>query len=317
MANTALAPVTQADELERVLIGGDLEKLSSEQRIVYYQRVCASVGLNPLTQPFEYLRLSGKLRLYARKDATDQLRTLHSVSVESIEAREVAGVYVVTCKVRDGKGRSDVATGAVAHEGLKGESLANAIMKAETKAKRRATLSICGLGMLDETEVEDIPARDKAAPSYTPPAVVATETRPMVKAAPPPPVSPAPPKAAAAAVPAPAVTSTTPAAPGVYPVPTDAQLFGDRQLAATVDQLRRLILEKPPAGLGWHVKHAQSWLKKYFGVNLPTELRLGQARDAECLVRTLLKGEAGVEEYKKILAVFCEESRVLTNETDK
>jgi hypothetical protein len=31
------------------------------------------------------------------------------------------------------------------------------MMKAETKAKRRVTLSICGLGMLDETEVADIP----------------------------------------------------------------------------------------------------------------------------------------------------------------
>jgi hypothetical protein len=30
-------------------------------------------------------------------------------------------------------------------------------MKAETKAKRRATLSVCGLGFLDETEIEDIP----------------------------------------------------------------------------------------------------------------------------------------------------------------
>ena len=30
-------------------------------------------------------------------------------------------------------------------------------MKAETKAKRRVTLSICGLGMLDETEVETVP----------------------------------------------------------------------------------------------------------------------------------------------------------------
>jgi hypothetical protein len=34
---------------------------------------------------------------------------------------------------------------------------ANAIMKAVTKAKRRVTLSICGLGFLDETEVETIP----------------------------------------------------------------------------------------------------------------------------------------------------------------
>jgi len=30
-------------------------------------------------------------------------------------------------------------------------------MKCETKAKRRATLSICGLGMLDESELETIP----------------------------------------------------------------------------------------------------------------------------------------------------------------
>src|SRR6202008_2665643 len=39
----------------------------------------------------------------------------------------------------------------------KGEALGNALMKASTKAKRRATLSICGLGMLDETELETIP----------------------------------------------------------------------------------------------------------------------------------------------------------------
>jgi hypothetical protein len=40
---------------------------------------------------------------------------------------------------------------------VNGEARANAMMKAETKAKRRVTLSICGLGMLDETEVESIP----------------------------------------------------------------------------------------------------------------------------------------------------------------
>jgi hypothetical protein len=33
----------------------------------------------------------------------------------------------------------------------------NALMKAVTKAKRRLTLSICGLGMLDETEISSIP----------------------------------------------------------------------------------------------------------------------------------------------------------------
>jgi hypothetical protein len=40
---------------------------------------------------------------------------------------------------------------------LKGDALANALMKAETKAKRRVTLSLAGLGWLDETEIASIP----------------------------------------------------------------------------------------------------------------------------------------------------------------
>ncbi|MEK9723282.1 MAG: hypothetical protein VW405_07335 [Rhodospirillaceae bacterium] len=66
-------------------------------------------------------------------------------------------VFVVTAIAADKTGRTDAATGAVAIGNLTGESLANALMKAETKAKRRVTLSLCGLGMLDESEVETIP----------------------------------------------------------------------------------------------------------------------------------------------------------------
>ena len=51
--------------------------------------------------------------------------------------------------------------GAVSTAGLKGEALANSMMKATTKSKRRVTLSICGLGMLDETEIDSIPASAK------------------------------------------------------------------------------------------------------------------------------------------------------------
>ena len=36
-------------------------------------------------------------------------------------------------------------------------------MKAETKAKRRATLSLCGLGLLDESEVDSIPSSRRVA----------------------------------------------------------------------------------------------------------------------------------------------------------
>lgn len=63
-----------ASVLQNVLINGDLKELSDQERVQYYNKVCDSVGLNPLTKPFDYIRLSGKETLYAKKDATDQLR---------------------------------------------------------------------------------------------------------------------------------------------------------------------------------------------------------------------------------------------------
>ncbi len=139
--------------IERVLIHGDLRQLTPAQKVSYYKSVCESVGLNPLTQPFQYLVLNGKEVLYARRDATEQLRQLHQVSIQ-IVAREVTeDVYVVTARATLPSGRQDENIGAVPIANVKGEARANAMMKAETKAKRRVTLAICGLGMLDETEV--------------------------------------------------------------------------------------------------------------------------------------------------------------------
>ncbi len=146
-----------AELMERVVVGGDLEKLSPAERLDYYGRVCESLGLNPLTRPFEYIKLNNKLTLYARRDATDQLRAKHSISIEITDRKETAGVFAVTARASMGP-RADESIGAVAVKGLQGDALANAIMKAETKAKRRVTLSIVGLGWLDETETEAIPS---------------------------------------------------------------------------------------------------------------------------------------------------------------
>ena len=142
---------------EKVLVGGDLSKLSSQERLTYIGAVCNSLGLNPLTRPFEYINLSGKLTLYARKDATEQLRSLRGISIEIVSREVVEDTYVVTARAVDSSGRRDESIGAVSIGGLKGDAKANAIMKAETKAKRRVTLSISGLGLLDETEIETIP----------------------------------------------------------------------------------------------------------------------------------------------------------------
>jgi hypothetical protein len=157
--------------LEQVVLGGDLSKLSAAERLQYYRAICDSLGLNPLTRPFEYLHLNGRLVLYARRDATDQLRRLHQISITIISREQIGDVYCVIARATDRHGRMDESLGAVPTATLKGELLANMLMKSETKAKRRVTLSICGLGMLDETEVESIDdAEPPIPPALEPPA---------------------------------------------------------------------------------------------------------------------------------------------------
>ena len=143
--------------IEALVVNGDLGSLSPAQRVEYYRRLCQSLGLNPLTQPFAYLRLSGKLVLYAQKNCTEQLRQMRGISVTIRDKRIENGCAVVEVEARDKDGRTDSDIGVVPIEGLKGEALANAIMKAVTKAKRRVTLSLAGLGWLDESELDGVP----------------------------------------------------------------------------------------------------------------------------------------------------------------
>jgi hypothetical protein len=149
--------------LERVMVAGDLSKLSAQDRWEYYKGVCRSMELNPFTQPFAYLTLNGKMTLYALKGATDQLRGKHRISISKPTIDLSDGLAVISVTATDQTGRQDSDLGIVPIEGLKGDAKANAIMKAITKAKRRVTLSMLGLGMLDETEVDTIPgARTQA-----------------------------------------------------------------------------------------------------------------------------------------------------------
>jgi hypothetical protein len=157
----AIATLEHSELMERVLTVGDLAQLTPGERNQYYGAVCRSVGLNPLTRPFEYLRLNGKLVLYARRDAGDQLRKIHGVSLRIVSQENDGDVYTVTTEAKAADGRLDMDIGAVVIASLRGEALANARMKAVTKSKRRVTLSICGLGLLDETEVSDVPPEQR------------------------------------------------------------------------------------------------------------------------------------------------------------
>lgn len=147
--------------VESALAMNDLSKLNTQQRISYYNAVCESVGLNPLTQPFAYIILDGRLTLYARKECSEQLRKINSVSTQIIEKTETDEFFEVHVRAGDKTGRFEEDFASVYlfdkyGKKLAGTNLANAKMKCVTKAKRRVTLAISGLGVIDESELDSI-----------------------------------------------------------------------------------------------------------------------------------------------------------------
>jgi hypothetical protein len=143
--------------VEALIIKGDLSGLKQEDKVTYYKQFCERLGLDPFTQPFKILKLNGKETLYCDRSGTQQLNKLHKVSHKITSRETINDCYVVTANASTPDGRQTESIGAVNIAGLKGDNLCNAMMKAETKAKRRATLDLLGLGLLDETETVTIP----------------------------------------------------------------------------------------------------------------------------------------------------------------
>lgn len=243
------------DLLERVLVAGDLSKLTPAQRLDYYRRVCDSLGLNTLTRPFEYITLNGRLTLYASRNCTDQLRAIRNVSVTIVARERLDDLYVVTARATMPDGRTDESIGAVVLAGLKGEALANALMRGETKAKRRVTLSICGLSWVDESEVPSIPGAR--------PVTVDHETGEIVVAG-------------AASL----STATAPTTPPAIPPSAPASAGGPPRLTpAQKNQINALVGE-----LGWKSAQFADWTQDAFGCE-PTAMTVEQASRAIAFLR--------------------------------
>lgn len=158
-----------AEVAERVLVHGDLAKLDAGQRLAFYKARCDAAGLDPRGRPFEYITLQGKLTLYAKKECAEQLNGMHGLSHTILSRQAIGDLYEVAVRVTSPAGRTSEDIGVVVIQGLRGADLANAMMKAITKAKRRATLSFCGLGdMPDESELETIPDIRRCTPTGQP-----------------------------------------------------------------------------------------------------------------------------------------------------
>lgn len=149
--------------VDSLVTRGDWSGLNPAERARVYTAVCKQHGLNPMSQPFAFLRLNGKEVLYANRGATDQLAAMHHVNRKIIDGPkivDICGTKVALCTAEATlpNGRVETATAT-----LPVVDPVNLYMKLETKAKRRATLSLLGLGVLDELEIETIPGAERLA----------------------------------------------------------------------------------------------------------------------------------------------------------
>lgn len=151
--------------LEKVILQNDLAGMTSIEKVQHVKNVCLSLNLNPLTKPIQLHKFQGKEVMYMSKDGAEQLRKNHNVSISSLETDILRGdLYVVKAHAQLPNGRQDCSTAVVSIAGLKGDAIGNAMKKCETQSKRRVTLSICGLGMLSEEELENLPKETFSPP---------------------------------------------------------------------------------------------------------------------------------------------------------
>lgn len=160
-------PEQAAGALAHILGTGDLSKLSNEQRVAHYLGLCRSLGLNPLSRPFQWIEFydpqtkAKKLTLYADRSCAEQLRRQHQISVRVVRREQVGALFVVEVEGHTPTGRMGTASKYVPvtitdqagnARPMAGQQLANAYMKAETGALRRLTFSMVGLASPPEME---------------------------------------------------------------------------------------------------------------------------------------------------------------------
>lgn len=142
-------------------IAGNLNKLSAEGQVKYYNALCKFTGLNPLGFPFEWITFQGKLRLYPKKECADQLRGVHKISAKILDRTFFEDICMVRVLSTMPDGRQFESTGAVPYSKTMAPlDKCKALKVAETQAYRRGTFGLVGLGNLpDEDSERAEPAR--------------------------------------------------------------------------------------------------------------------------------------------------------------
>jgi hypothetical protein len=157
------------EQINDIIQQGDVGSLEPAKRSRFLYRLAEKLKLNPFSRPFDLINVkkpdgSKKLIIYANKSCADQIRERDKLDVECVYSGPLMigdtadeTIYVFHVKITDPETkRTGFNVGAVPIVGTAGEDRSNAVMKAWTKAERRATLAFSGLGFPDESEVQSI-----------------------------------------------------------------------------------------------------------------------------------------------------------------
>jgi hypothetical protein len=146
-----------ASAMEHVLATGDLAAFSPKQRVGYYLWLCKKLDIDSTSRPFDWLTLDGRLVFYPNRTCAEQLRRKHQISIEMVRKEVVGNLFCVEVKGWRPNGQQDFASKYVPlldgrGNRLSGQQYANALMKAESGAKRRLTFSMVGLAAVPDSE---------------------------------------------------------------------------------------------------------------------------------------------------------------------
>lgn len=174
--NTKFARVAPK-ALEAAMLGNDMSRLTDAERVGLVQGLCEYVGIPFVPGAFVYIprKGGGGLGLYASKLCAELIRGKHRIDIQVLDRAVENGVLTVRVKGTMPDGRSDESIGAVPiSPKATADDAAMAYMKCETKAKRRVTFSLVGLGSIPSDDDREYVERRHAA---------ATDGRPSQRAA--------------------------------------------------------------------------------------------------------------------------------------
>lgn len=136
---------------------GSVTHLDKSTKSMLLVKLGNYLGLNQYVQPFRIYRdVNGDEFLYATKECCAELRHINGISVTDIQTSFEGELVYVKATGINNKGRLSTEIGSVNIAVLDGQDKANGVMWATTKAKRRLTLDLSGLGVLADVEVKDM-----------------------------------------------------------------------------------------------------------------------------------------------------------------